>query len=788
MVNMLARKRWRDLWHLRGQVVAITLVAAVGVANLVMSRSTLESLQTSRERYYHEQAFADVFADLKRAPEQVAKRLAEIPGVIAVDTRIVSYGRIELPGFDEPIQLQALSSPVFRSARLNRLRLREGHQPEADESRSLVLSDAFAEAHGLHTGQTLTVVMHGRRQDFRIAGIGATPEFVAQMPPQAVFPDAKRFAIAWLPRPTMEAAVDMKGAFNNVVLALSPDTARQPVIDAVDQVLARYGGIGAITRADQRSHRYLSEEFRQLRTMAILFPSVFLSVSAFVLYVVLGRLVAGQREQIGTLKAFGYRPVEILRHYIGFALIIGSVGALLGIGLGLQLGHQIADLYRGFYRLPYLDFFIPAGVIWLAFAVSIGSALLGAVIPVLRATRLPPAEAMRADIPWRRRWLRLDRFEPLQRLSQAHRLIAHNLLQRPLRTTLTWIGLALGTAVVMMGRFQTDAIDNMVNRQFQRSQRHDISIALVEPSSPRILAELSALPGISRVEALRSVPVRVRYRSASYRTAMVAVDAQASLRRPLDRRNLPILPPPGGLLLTDYLADLLGARVGDLIELETLQGRRRVLHKALTGVVSEPFGVQAYLAKETMDAELGDGARVDGAVLAVDYAAMPVLFAQLQRRPAIAAIDQRRIGIRNFYDSMAETILTFTLITTAFGLVITTGVVYSSARVALSERSRDLASLRVLGFTRAEVGYLLLGELALLTVLAVPLGFVLGHVLVALMVLGFDSDLFRIPHYVSPATYGIAGLASLISALLTGLLITRRIHALDLVAVLKARD
>jgi putative ABC transport system permease protein len=785
---MLGRKRRRDLWRLRGQAAAIVLVAAVGVANLVMSRATLASLQDSRERYYREQAFADAFVDLKRAPESVAARLAGIPGVVAVDTRIVAYGRIELAGFAEPVQLQALSLPAAQGPRLNRLRLREGHLPGAEDRLALVLSDAFAEAHRLHAGAALTVVMHGRRQDFRIAGIGATPEFVAQMPPQSVFPDPKRFAIAWMPRTTLEAATDLDGAFNSAVLALSPRAARAPVLDAVDRVLARYGGTGAIAREDQRSHRYLSEEFRQLRTMARLFPAVFLSVSAFVLYVVLGRLVAGQREQIGTLKAFGYRRAEILRHYLGYALLIGGTGALLGIALGMALGRQIAGLYGEFYRLPRLDFAVPPAVVWLAFAVSVGSAVVGAAVPVLRAMRLPPAEAMRADVPWRQRWLRLDRFAPFQRLGQAHRLVAHNLLQRPLRTVLTWVGLGLGTAIIMMGRFQGDAIDDMVNRQFQQGQRHDLSIALVEPASPRALAELRSLPAVTRVEPQRAVPVRVRYRAASHRTALVAVVPGAQLRRPLDRGGRPVSPPPGGLLLTDYLAGMLGARPGDPIELETLAGRRQVLRMPLDGVVDEPFGVQAYLPLDTLDRALGDGERIDGAVLAVDNAGLAALFLALQRRPAVVAIDQRRVAIRNFYDGMAETILTFTLITTAFGVVITVGVVYSSARVALSERSRDLASLRVLGFTTGEVGYLLLGELALLAALAVPLGFALGQALIALLVRGFDSDLFRIPHYVSPATYGIAGLCSLAAGLLAAGAIARRLRTLDLVGVLKARD
>ena len=785
---MLARKGWRDLWHLRGQVVAVALVAAVGVANLVMSQATLESLEDSRARYYREYAFADVFASLVRAPEQVAQRLREIPGVAAADTRIVAFGRAEVAGFGDPIRVQALSAPEPGVRRLNRLHLRSGRAPEADERDTLVVSDAFAEAHDLRPGDSLTLVLHGRRQVFRIVGVGGSPEFVAQLPPQAVFPDARRFAIAWLPRPALEAAIDLRGAFNDIAVALQPGARPQAVLAALDDVLARYGGSGAVGREDQRSHRYLDEEFRQLRTMARLFPAVFLGVSAFVLYVVLGRLVDGQREQIGTLKAFGYGSAQIWRHYATLAAIIGCVGAALGVVLGARLGSLLADLYREFYRLPFLDFTVSAGTAGLAFGVSIGSALLGAALPVLRAARLPPAEAMRPDLPRHQSLRRVARMRGVRRLSQAHRLIARNLLRSPLRTVLTWTGLGLGTAVMMMGRFQNDALDHMIESQFERAERHDLAIAFAEPVSPRSLHELAALPGVQAVEAQRAISVRVSYRAAEHRTVLIGLAPQAQLRRALDERGAPIRPPPQGVLLTDYLAHMLGARLGDPIELETLQGRRRTLHLPLAGLVSEPFGVQAYLPISSLDRLLGEGERVSAAVLTADAQALPRLLAEFDRRPSVASIDQRRTGIRNFYESMARTILTFTLIATLFGAVITAGVVYSSARVALAERSRDLASLRVLGFTQAEVGYLLIGELALLTVLALPLGFALGNGLIALLVFAYDSDLFRLPHYVSPSTYGIAGVTTLATALASATLIGRRIARLDLIGVLKARD
>lgn len=785
---MLARKRWRDLWAMRGQVLAVALVAAVGVANLVMSRATLESLEHSRDRYYREYAFADVFATLKRAPERVKLQLAGVGGVALVDTRLVAYGRAELPGFGEPIRVQAVSIPEFGAPRLNRLHIRSGRMPGPGERNALVVSDAFAEAHGLQPGDALTLVLHGRRQAFRIAGIGATPEFVAQMPPTTAFPDTRRFAVAWVPRPVLAAALDMDGAFNSAAIALEPGAQQERVIARIDRVLGRYGGIGAIGREDQASHRYLSEEFRQLRVMARLFPAVFLGVSAFVLYVVLGRLVAGQREQIGTLKAFGLSQREIWTHYAGYALVVGAIGALLGIALGMRLGDAMAGLYREFYRLPLFDFRLSAGPLVLSLAVSLGSALAGAAVPVLAAARLAPAEAMRAEVPWKGAVPRLVSRLRLDRFSQAHRLIFRNMQRRPLRTVLTWIGLALGTAVMMMGRFQHDAIDAIVERQYRQAERHDVAVAFFEPQATRVVHEVAALPGVHVVERERTVPVVVRHRAADYRTVLRGLEPGSVLRRTLDADGHAVSLPTGGVVLTGYLARMLDARPGDSLVLETLDGRRRVLRLPLAGVVDEPFGAQAYLPLATMDRLLGEGGRASSVALTADPGAIPRLLDRLDRSPVVAGIDQREAGIRNFYDSIGKTVLTFTLIATLFGVVITAGVLYSSARVALTERARDLASLRILGFTRSEVGYLLLGELALLTVLAIPLGFLLGHALIALLIMGSASDLFRIPHYVSAATYGIAGGTTLLTAVFCAAAIRRRVGRLDLIGVLKARD
>lgn len=339
-----------------------------------------------------------------------------------------------------------------------------------------------------------------------------------------------------------------------------------------------------------------------------------------------------------------------------------------------------------------------------------------------------------------------------------------------------------------MGRFQGDAIEQMVDHQFRESRRHDISVGFIEPTGRAALHELAALPGVLMVEPERAVAVVVRHRNREHRTALQALVPGSELRRPLDQQGRRIPPPATGVLLTDFLAGMLDARPGDLLEFQSLEGRRRRWLLPLAGTVSEYFGVAAYLPLDSMNRLAGDGDVVSGALLRVDPAARAAVLDALERRPRVAAIGQREAGIRNFFDSMGETLLTFTLIASLFGAVITFGVVYNSARVTLSERARDLASLRVLGFTENEVSYILLGEIAVLTVLAVPLGFLAGHGLVAVLVMGFDSDLFRIPHHVSPRTYGMAGLTMLGAAIASGLVVWRRVAGLDMIGVLKARD
>lgn len=788
-MRALTRKAVRDLWHLRGQALAIALVIAGGIGNLVMSQATLRSLEATRDRFYAEQDFADAWVSLKRAPESVADRLAAIDGVARVETRVLASGNLSLEGFDLPIRAQVLSLPPGGVAgALNRVRLEQGRLPAPGASGETLISEAFAEAHGLTPGAKLRATLHGRSRSLVIVGTASSPEFVYQIAPGSTFPDFRRYAVMWMDRRAIEATLDMDGAFNQATFRLAPGARTAGTLEAIDQTLDRYGGLEAISRENQLSHRFLAQEFRQLGTMAWLFPTIFLAVAAFLINVVVTRLVGMQRDQIAVLKAFGYTPAAIGWHYVLIVGLIAALGTLVGVIAGAALGSWLSGVYMHFYRFPFLEFRLDSAVVGTGLAITLAAALAGAMFAVVRAARLPPAEAMRPPSPERYRPSRLEALPWFGRLGQPTRIIVRQIERRPAKALLSVVGLALACAIVMIGRFQNDAISWMVDVQFRLAQRNDLGVNFIEPVERAALGELAGLCGVRHVEPFRFVPVILRNGTREHRTAIEGLPADGVLKRPVNRDLRAAAIPVSGLLLTDQLGEILGLRPGDSVEVRVLEGRRRTFVLPVVGFTSEYIGVQGYMELDALNRAIGEGDLVGGARMLVEPALRAEVERQLERRPRVAGVSVRELEIRNVFDSIGESMLTFTFVALVLGIVINFGVVYNAARVALSERGRELASLRVLGFTRGEVAYILLGELGLLIAVAIPLGFLAGNALVWFMGSQMTSDLFRIPIVVSSATYALAAVAMVVSALLSAVIVRRRIARFDLIEVLKTRE
>lgn len=773
---------------MRGQVLAIALVIAGGVAVCVLSLVNYSSLVSTRALYYDDYQFAQVFASLKRAPLHVTEQIADIPGITRLSARVEGGAKLEMPGFEDPVSARLVSLPDHGQPEVNQLFLRRGRLPMAGRSHEVVVIQGFAEAHQLTPGDRFVAIINGRRQELTITGIAESPEFIYVLPPGGMLPDYPRFGVLWMSREALAAAMDMKGAFNSLVARVEAGVPVASVIDHLDRLLDRYGGTGAYGREDHFSHQMLNDELNQLKTMATVFPSIFMTVAMFLLNVVINRLISTQRDIIAILKAFGYSNVQIGWHYSQLVLTISVIGLLMGVALGIWAGRAMGEIYMDYYRFPSLLFRLdPAWLVLLA-AITLLVAWLGGWQAIRRAAALPPAEGMRPEGPARFRVTRAERFFAPRRFSQPSRMVVRQLFRRPGRTLLSVSGIAMASAIVLVGNFQFDAVSLMVHSQFARVQQQDVTATLIDPVNSPALYDLQRQPGILYAEGRRVVTARLLNGHREWRGAIIGMPERARLQFVIDRDMEPVPLPETGLLLTDFLAKRLAVAPGDELDIEVLEGDRRRIRIPVAGITSEFLGVGAYMRLASLNRALGEGQLVNQALLNIDPGRARQTYRDLRETPRILGISIRQAMLDSFYETLAKTFLTFTLFISMLGGIIAFGVVYNTVRISLAEKGRELASLRVLGYTHNEVNHILLAEVAVMLVVGIPLGWLAGYGLSLAIITAMQTELYRVPLTITAQTLGISSAVVVVSAIASGAIAWWRLRNLDLIAVLKTRE
>ena len=787
-MKTLHRKLLRELLHMRGQVIAIALVIACGVASFVTMRSMYHSLLASQANYYSQYRFAQIFAELKRAPDSLVSRLGQIPGIAEVQARVVMDVTLDVPGLNEPAVGRLISIPPRPAPMLNDLFLRKGRYVLPDSTEEVIASEAFAKANGLEPGNELHAIINGRWKRLMIVGVALSPEYIYEIRGGgSIFPDNKRFGVLWISREVLGPAFNMDGTFNSVSATMLAGASEPEVISRLDQELARYGGLGAYGRADQVSHRFISDEISQNRISGNIIPAIFLAVAALLVHFVFTRLVNTQRADIAIIKAFGYSSSSIALHYIEFALLVVTLGYLAGCALGWYFGMKLAALYADFYRFPVLHYSIAPGVFFWAAMFTFFTAVAGVAAAVRRAVVLPPAEAMRPESPMQFRPMLVDRVG-LRVFSPAFRMIIRNLERRPWRAVASVFAICCSIMMVVVEFGLFDAMDRMMAVQFHQVQREDIAVSLNEVHSARTRFELARLPGVIASEPFRMVPVRLRHGHRFRRTAILGLPDPSELRQIIGKNGNPIALPRSGMLMTKTLAELLDAAPGETVTVEVLDGKRPVREVMLAGTADELLGTSVYMEVHELNRLLHEDESVSGALLQVDALNQDQLYHTLKQLPAVAAVSIKTAALTSFEETIDKSMALSIGTLIVFASVIAMGMIYNGARIALSERANELATLRILGFTRREITFILLGEQALLTAAALPFGFAAGYGLCAWLSVRLETELYRMPLVIQSSSYAWAFLIVLGSALLSGLFIGRRLARLDIVSVLKSRE
>lgn len=784
----LDRKLGRDLWRMKGQATAIGLVIALGVLVLVMMDGLVTSLDETKRAYYERYRLADIFAPVMRAPNSVLKDLSLVSGVAAVEGRLVGDALIAMPGLAVPVRAQVVSLPEFGSPRLNDIFLSQGRLINSSQEDEILVLEAFAVAHGLQPGDTLSATMNGARHTFKITGLAQSPEFLFLAPPGELMPDDARFAVIWMSEKALGAAFDLEGTFNEALFSLARNADVPAVLDRVDHLLDPYGGVGAYGVEDQLSNRFIQEEINGLKATRKSVPPLFLAVAAFLLNIVISRMISAEREQIGLLKAFGYSSREIGLHYIKFILVIAAGGALAGCLLGVMAGRSLVGIYQIYYKFPFLVFQVDSRAFLTGFVVSVLTASAGGVFVLREVFALTPAVAMRPPTPADySRSVRLGAFLKAM-LDQPSRMVVRRLIRQPLRSFFAIMGIAAGMAlsVAMVGLMS--GFDQTADLSFNVLDRSDVTVSLVEPFSNKTIYELGRMDGVIEVEPFRTVPVILRHGRYRHRGMINGLVAEPRLNRAMDADMTPLYIRDDGIILAKALAGILHIQAGDMLSVDVREGRRPLLTIPVVGIAQTLLGSPAYMELGALNRALKEPNRVSGAYLRIDSSKQEMIYQTLKDMPAVAGVSIKRDARVAFQKVLDTGAGAMRYVMAAIAGIITFGIVYNSARIAFAERARDLASLRVIGFTKGETAFVLLGELAVITLAALPIGSMLGYYLAVAVAEGFSTDLYQIPAAVTSKSYGMAALAVLGAAAFSGWLVKRDIDTIDMVSVLKTRE
>ncbi|TGK01325.1 ABC transporter permease [Leptospira langatensis] len=780
MVRTLDKKAIREFLAWKSQAITITLVIASGISVFIVSLSAYNSLLSSRNAFYSKYSFAQGFVSLNKAPQSEVLEISKIPGVSFAEGRIVKEVVVDFESESVPSGAKI----VTLTEGLNRLAVLKGKLPSQNDE--TVVSEAFASANHLEPGSRISAVLEGKKKLLTVTGVALSPEFVYIFRPGSFLPDDKHYGILWMRKVSVEEIFDMSGAVNDIVFDFAPGSDKNFTLNEIDLRLSPYGGLGSYDRDKLPSHSFLRDEFKQLKTTAFFIPIIFLGVAAFLLHIVTSRTIAKQREQIATLKALGYDNKSITLHYLKIIWIVCIAGSFLGIIFGYYLGTKMVLLYGEYYKFPDLKFTFDPMLAVYSILIGMISGTLGSSLSIKKVASLQPAQAMRPPAPENFSKSSLEKY--WKDLSVVYRIAIRNLTRRPGRSLLFIMGISSSVMIMVLGLFSRDMMDSILRIQFEEMQKENVSLIFQNAVSSQSVLELSKKDEILLIEGFRSVPVRLRNRNVSKELVLTGIPRDSGLRRLINEQGQEVVAPSEGILLNAVVAEKLGIKRGDTVQIEILEGQRLKTKIEIFGTINEILGQGAYMEKESVNRLLQEGDLINIAALWTDSSKEESLLKELKSYPKISGVSTRNRTLKIFYEMMSRSVLTTSLIIMIFSCIISVGVVYNTALISLSERAFELGSLRILGFTKEEVFRILVTELVIVILFSLPIGCLFGYFSGYGVLNTVETEGFKIPLFISVRTYLFAIGLVLITSAISFWILYIKVQSMDLISVLKIRE
>jgi len=792
-MNVLNKKLARTVRSTRGQFLAVAAVIMVGIAVYISMTTASENMTRAKELFYRENNFADYYFHVIKAPEAAARLVEAVPGVTKATGRIQKDVPV-IKADGERATARLTSYPLPMDTEVNRLHLLTGRLFEKYPQSGgieILLDPQYAAANYLSPGDTLIVVAEGKQKFLTVTGTAASPEFVYPMKDAAsMMPEPETFGIVMIPHNQAQQILDLSGQINQLVIKLAPGADEKKVAEQVKAILEPYGNLADYPRKQQMSDAILRMELEQLSTMAVFLPTIFLGIAALIQFVMLGRMVKAQRLQIGVMKALGYSNPSILLHYTGYALIAAVTGALLGSVLGVMLANLFSSAYAMFFNLPQAIGSINFKAIAYGFALSV---IVGAIAG-LTASRgvigVNPAESMNPMPPKSSGRIFLERWTWLwHKLDTSWKMSLRTINRNRFRSAVTLTGVILAVAMLVVALFTRDIVDYMINQCYFEEQRYDYLLRFTTPVKETELFSIALLDGVIKTEPVFEIPVRIHFMGRVREDLVLGLPPGVSLKKLYSPAGKIQQIPDEGLLISETTAKKLHVKPGDKVTVETLLGLGPAYLSdiKIAGVNQQLVGGCSAMSLAGANRLLQESGLVSGAMLKIDTGQAALLEKKLNEMTGIASILSRQKELDGFNKNLGYMIYSVTIMI-SFAVVLGFAIVYNSSIMSFTERKRELASLRVIGFTTGEVSGLLLKENLAQTALGVILGLPCGRFLAHAYINAVSTDLYTFKAVVYPVTYALSALGGVFFIMIAYRLAVKGVKRLDLVEVLKTRD
>lgn len=791
-LSALDKKLLRDLKQFRGQAIAVTGVIFAGIAAFFCFYSAFLNLDLTRRAYYQEYRFADLEIVLERAPlSEALQRVGSLSGIRHVEGRIVKDVNLELPGVNDPQFGRVISLPNLRKNVINDIYLVRGRYFSSDRLNEVIVNERFFQANQLQLGDYIYAVINQRKQPLRIVGTALSPEFVYAIPSANQFiPDDKRFAILWVKRDFAEMAFNMEGGCNNIVALVSDNQELDTLLEKAKKTLDQYGVYAGVKQSEQLSNYFLSNELKGLKTTAIIIAILFLGIAALILLIMMRRMVKQQRIQIGVIKAFGYSDIAVAFHFWKFALIIAIVATTLGIIGGHILGMRLIVLYKEFFQFPLLKFGVYPEIVFLSYLLSMLFAIAGSTGAVIALVRLPPAEAMRPETPITAIATPFEKIAIIWRhLSFTWKVVVRNVLRYRARSIFTVFGVMVATGIIIMGYFSFDSSNELLRYQFTEVQREDMEVRLAKEYGMSAYYAALRFPYTIYAEPMFQYAFEIRSGWRKKNVPVIGIPDKPKLRRFLDKYGNDIRPTARGLILGERLAEFLEVNVGDPVYIKPLSGKiKRTYKVTVTGTVKEYIGLNAYADMRFLTALLDSDTLVNSLLLRVEKGKEDRLSRWLKGVPAVLSSSIKQNTLQMYYDALVRGMRIMNVFLLYLSGVIAFAIIYNSSTISIMERTRELATLRVMGFTIREVSKIIFYENYLLSLLGLIVGYPFGMLICRLLVFAYETELYEWPYYIQGKTFAISGIFILLFVTIANFISRRRVKRLDLIEALKTRE